>query len=57
MKKDAHDWDVLKKDAQACHEIGRNLTEKMDAIKQNPDFSAQLEAELARHSAKKTNST
>jgi hypothetical protein len=53
MKKDAHYWDVLKKDAQACHELARNLTQKMDAVKQNPDFSAQLEAELAKHNAKK----
>ena len=53
MKKDAHYWDVLKKDAQACHELARNLIQKMDAIKQNPDFSTQLEAELAKHNAKK----
>jgi len=53
MKKDAHYWDVLKKDAQACHELARNLIQKMDAVKQNPDFSAQLEAELAKHNAKK----
>ena len=53
MKKDAHYWDVLKKDAQACHELARNLIQKMDAVKQNPDFSAQLEAELAKHNAQK----
>jgi hypothetical protein len=53
MKKDAHYWDVLKKDAQACHELARNLIQKMDAVKQIPDFSAQLEAELAKYNAKK----
>jgi hypothetical protein len=53
MKKDAHYWDVLKKDAQACHELARNLIQKMDAVKQNPDFATQLEAELAKHNAKK----
>jgi hypothetical protein len=53
MKKDAHYWDILKKDAQACHELARNLMQKMDAVKQNPDFSSQLEAELAKNNAKK----
>jgi len=55
MKKDAHYWDVLKKDAQACHELARNLIQKMDAVKQNPDFSAQLESELAKHGCQERN--
>jgi hypothetical protein len=53
MKKDAHYWDVLKKDAQACHELARNPIQKMDAVAQNPDFSAQLEAELAKYNIQK----
>ena len=53
MKKDAHYWDILKKDAEACHELARNLIQKMDAVKQNPDFRAQLEAELAKRNVKK----
>jgi hypothetical protein len=53
MKKDGHYWDILKKDAEACHELARNLIQKMDAVKQNPDFRAQLAAELAKHNVKK----
>jgi hypothetical protein len=53
MKKDGHYWDILKKDAEACHELARNLIQKMDTVKQNPDFRAQLEAELAAHNVKK----
>jgi hypothetical protein len=52
MKKDAHYWDILKKDAEACHELTRNLTQKMEAMKQNPDFLTQLEAEFALHNLK-----
>jgi len=54
MKKDAHYWDVLKKDAVACHELTRNLTQKMDAMKDNPEFLTQLEAEFAKHDIKRT---
>jgi len=54
MKKDAHYWDVLKKDAVACHELTRNLTQKMDAMKDNPEFLTQLEAEFAKHNIKRT---
>jgi len=52
MKKDAHYWDVLKKDAEACHQLTRILTQKMDAKQQNPDFLTQLEAEFAKHNVK-----
>jgi hypothetical protein len=52
MKKDAHYWDVLKKDAEACHQLTRNLTQKMDAKQQYPDFLTQLEAEFALHNVK-----
>jgi hypothetical protein len=52
MKKDEHYWDVLKKDAEACHQLTRNLTQKMDAMQQNPDFLTQLEAEFAKHNVK-----
>ena len=52
MKKDAHYWDVLKKDAEACFQLTRNPTQKTEAMKQNPDFLTQLEAEFALHNLK-----
>jgi hypothetical protein len=36
MKKDAHYWEVLKKDAEACHQIGRNLTQKWTPSTKTP---------------------
>jgi len=54
MKKDKHFWEVLKKDAEACHELTRNLTQKMDAMKGNPEFLTQLEAEFAKHNIKRS---
>ena len=49
MKKDAHYWDVLKKDAETCHQIGQNILQKMTAGDQISGFEAQLAAELNKH--------
>ena len=49
MKKDTHYWEVLKKDAEACHQISQNLIQKMAAGEQNPGFAAQIDAELDKH--------
>ena len=49
MKKDTHYWEVLKKDAEACHQISQNLIQKMAAGEQNPGFAAQIDAELNKH--------
>ena len=48
MKKDAHYWDILKKDGEACHQISKNALQEMDAMAKNPDFPAQFEAELQK---------
>jgi len=52
MKKDAHYWDILKKDVRACFQLTRNLTQKTEAKRQNPDFLTQLEVEFAMHNVK-----
>jgi hypothetical protein len=52
MKKDAHYWDILKKDAETCHELGRNLMQKLDGMKLSPDFPQRLDAEIAKHTMK-----
>jgi hypothetical protein len=36
MKKDTHYWDILKKDAEACHELARNLIQKMMPLSKTP---------------------
>jgi hypothetical protein len=53
MKKDAHYWEVLKKDAEACHQLGQNLVQKMTAGDQNPGFVAQIDAEYSKHNLKR----
>ena len=53
MKKDAHYWDVLKKDAETCHQIGQNVLQKMTAAGQNPGFEAQFAAELSKTNLKR----
>ena len=53
MKKDAHYWEVLKKDAEACHQISQNLIQKMAAGEQNPGFAAQIDAEFDKHNLKR----
>jgi hypothetical protein len=52
MKKDAHYWDILKKDGEACHQISKNALLEMDAMERNPDFPAQFEAELQKRNVK-----
>jgi len=48
MKKQSHYWDVLKKDAQACHQISLNALQNMKARAENPGFEAEYAAELAK---------
>ncbi len=52
MKKTSHYWDVLKKDAQACHQIGINTLHNIKASAENPGFQAAYDAELAKHGLK-----
>ena len=52
MKKQSHYWDVLHKDAKACHQLTLNLMQQSEARKENPGFQAEFEAELAKHGAK-----
>ena len=52
MKKQSHYWDVLKKDAQVCHQISLNTMQNIKASSENPGFSAAYDAELAKHGLK-----
>jgi len=52
MKKQSQYWEVLHKDAKACHQLTMNLMQQSAARKENPGFQAEYEAELAKHSAK-----
>jgi hypothetical protein len=49
MKKDAHYWDMLKKDAETCNEIGRILTQKFEGMKFSPTFPNIMEDEIQKH--------
>ena len=48
MKKQAHYWDVLRKDAEACHQLAANTAQQVKAAKEDPGFKAQYDAELAK---------
>ena len=52
MKKQSQYWEVLHKDAKACHQFTLNLTQQFEARKENPNFQADFQAELAKHGAK-----
>ena len=52
MKKDKHYWEVLHKDAVACHQISLNTVQNIKARKENPTFAAEFQAELAKHNLK-----
>jgi hypothetical protein len=52
MKKRSHYWDVLHKDAKACHQISLNSTQQLNAMKENPEFLEHYNAELAKRGAK-----
>ena len=52
MKKQSHYWDVLHKDAKACHQISLNSTQQLNAMKENPEFLEHYNAELAKRGAK-----
>ena len=49
MKKQTHYWDVLKKDAEACHQISANTIQNLKARAEDPTFDAEYAAELAKH--------
>jgi hypothetical protein len=48
MKKQTHYWDILRKDAEACHQLAANTTQQVNATKENPGFEAQYAAELVK---------
>ena len=52
MKKDAHYWDILKKDAETCYQLGRNVSDKMTNEAQLTDFTTRFDAELAKYNLK-----
>ena len=52
MKKQSHYWDILKKDAQACHQISLNTLQNIKASAENPGFQSAYDAELAKHGLK-----
>ena len=52
MKKQEHYWNVLQKDAKACHQLSLNSTQQLNAMKENPEFLAFYTAELAKRGAK-----
>ena len=52
MKKQSQYWELLHKDAKACHQLTMNLMQQSAARKENPNFQAEFEAELAKHGAK-----
>jgi hypothetical protein len=52
MKKQTHYWEVLKKDGQACRQIGINILQNLRAAKEDPGFEAQYAAELATRGLK-----
>ena len=52
MKKQSHYWDILKKDAQACHQISLNTVHNIKASAETPGFQAAYDAELDKHGLK-----
>ncbi len=55
MKKQAHYWEVMRKDGEASCRISLNLLQKMQARIQFPNFDAELEAEFAKLGIQKAN--
>ena len=53
MKKQTHYWDVLRKDAEACHQIAQNTRQNLEAAQQHNGFEAQYAADLAQSGVKK----
>jgi hypothetical protein len=51
VKKQTHYWEVLKKDAETCFRIGKNVSQSRKAAAEDPGFEAQYTAELAKHAA------
>ena len=55
MKKQAHYWEVMRKDGEASNRISLNLLQKMQARKEFPNFDAELEAEFVKLGLRKGN--
>ena len=53
MKKQTHYWDVLRKDAEACHQIAQNTRQNLEAAQQHVGFEAQYTADLVNGGVKK----
>ena len=47
MKKQKHYWEVLRRDAEASHQIAQNTLHNLKAAEECPGFEAQFAAELA----------
>ena len=52
MKKDTHYWDILKKDAETCYQLGKNVMDKMNGEAQLTDFATRLHTEFAKYNLK-----
>lgn len=48
MKKDAHYWEVLRKDAFACQQLSLLAAQNCAARRQDPEFQAEYEVEFAK---------
>ncbi len=55
MKKQAHYWEVMRKDGEASNRISLNLLQKMQARKEFPNFDTELETEFTKLGLKKGN--
>jgi hypothetical protein len=53
MKKDAHYWDILKKDAEACYQLGKNVMDKMEGEAKLTDYADRIDAEYAKRNLKR----
>jgi len=53
MRKQAHYWEVLKKDALACRQLSDLAAQNSKAREQNPAFDDAYEAELAKRGLEK----
>jgi hypothetical protein len=43
-----HQWEIVRKEAAARHQIGKFLLQKKAAIEQNPGFESQIDSELTK---------
>jgi hypothetical protein len=52
MKKDDHYWDVLKKDAETCYQLGKNVMDRMEGEAKLTGFTTRIDAEFAKYNLK-----